>query len=321
LDKSGTDTNRRRVLQAGLAGCAAIATAATPLEAFARPVQVATRRIPRSGERLPVIGTGSVHVYGWVAAEEPVKLAECRTVLETLIHGGGKVLDTAADYGGAEDAQGVILQASGIRPKLFIATKVGARHGKNVAAALADMQRSHERLRVTQTDLLQLHDLTDPDTDLAFMRDWKAQGKTRYIGITTVYREAYDAILATLLREKPDFLQIDLSIEDRDVEERILPAAAHQGTAVIVNLPFASGNLFKAVAGRNLPPWAAEFDITTWAQYFLKFILANPAVTCVIPGTARPSYMLDNLEAGRGPLPNARQRLRMIEYFNEVRVT
>jgi aryl-alcohol dehydrogenase-like predicted oxidoreductase len=181
-----------------------------------------------------------------------------------------------------------------------------------------EFERSLGRLRYKQVDLLQLHNVQDPNQSLAAFRDWKAKGLCRYIGITTTFKSDYGAAEAVLRREKPDFFQIDYSLADREAEKRLLPAAAEAGAAVLTALPFGRNSVFSAVRGKSVPEWAREFDATTWAQFFLKFLLGHDAVTAVIPGTTNPAHMADNVSAGHGRFPDATQRKAMIRFFETL---
>jgi aryl-alcohol dehydrogenase-like predicted oxidoreductase len=210
---------------------------------------------------------------------------------------------------------GDLLTETALRPKIFLATKVRV---ADRAGTLDEMQASLRKLRTDKVDLMQLHNLRDPRQDLAALRAWKEQGLCRYIGITSSFDRDYPAVEEVLKREKPDFFQIDYSLADRNADERLIPAAADVGAAVLTNLPFGRGKLFQAVRGKPVPAWAREFDADTWGQFFLKFLLGHPAVTAVIPGTDKPEYMLDNLGAGRGRMPDATMRRRMVEWYESL---
>ena len=224
-------------------------------------------------------------------------------VLQALIAGGGRLVDTSSVYGDAEAVLGEVIAPAGLRDKLFIATKLEAPDA-------AELKRSQTRLQMQTFDLLQFHNVRDPQQSLAQFKEWKAQGVCRYIGITSTRHGDFGAIEAVLLREKPDFVQIDYSLDDREAEKRILPAAAEVKAAVLTALPFGRARLFRAVRGKEIPDWARAFA-DTWAQFFLKYLLSDPRVTAVIPGTADPAHMTDNLGAMRGPLPDADQRKQM----------
>ncbi len=282
--------------------------------AFAADEPLATRPIPRSGERLPIVGIGTAVIFDF--DNEPAKLAERRRVIQGLIAGGGTLIDTAPAYGKAEERVGELVADLGARGKLFLATKVASNVGP--AEAAASMQASLRRLRTHRVDLMQAWNVGDANYDFGLLRDWKRQGICRYVGMTTSSARQYVAIERVLAREKPDFFQVNYSLGDREAEKALLPAAADAGTAVLVNLPFGRNSLFKKAAGRPLPDFALEFGAKTWAQLFLKFILSHPAVTAVIPGTDKPEYMLDNLQAGRGALPDAALRARTVRYWDSL---
>jgi len=267
------------------------------------------KAIPSSGERVPAVGLGTSRVFD--VGDDPAKRAALTQVLRNLVAGGGKIIDTASSYGTAEGVVGDLVAQAGLRRKVFIATKLEA-------PDVAELRRSLQRLKTEQVDLLQLHNVRDPKQSLAQFRDWKAQGLCRYVGITSTFHGDYAAVEEVLAREKPDFVQIDYSLDDREAETRVLPLAMEVKAAVLTALPFGRGRLFRAVRGKSLPQWAKEFDAETWAQFFLKFLLGNPAVTAVIPGTADPEHMTDNLGAMRGRLPDAAQRKKMVELLNSL---
>jgi aryl-alcohol dehydrogenase-like predicted oxidoreductase len=272
------------------------------------------RPIPHSrGETLPVIGVGTAGVFDVGAS--PQDRSAPTEVLRALVAGGGTIIDTAPSYGEAETVIGGILTDTGLRPRVFIATKLEHyRAGKEAEEA----RESLRRLGTDQVDALQLHNVRDPGQDMAGLNALKAQGLCRYTGITTTYKGDYAAAEAILKRTKPDFLEIDYAIDNRDAEERLLPAAVEAGAAVLVARPFGRGQLFRKALGRKLPDWAADFGCASWGQFFLKFILADPAVTAVIPGTDKVEHMIDNLAAGRGRLPDAKERIRMRQYLESI---
>ena len=296
----------RRDLLAAAAGAAILG--ATPPLARAQDAAIATRPIPSSGEPLPVVGIGTAIIFDFV--NDPAKYAERREVLQILVAGGGKLIDTAAAYGYAEERVGDLAADLGNRDKLFLATKYSSRADKE--AANSSLQTSLKRLRTGRIDLMQAWNVGDPNFSLAQLRDWKAQGLCRYVGITSSSEFQYAALAQVLKREKPDFFQINYSVNDRAAESVLLPTAKDAGCAVLTNLPFGRNSLFKAVAGKPVPDWAKDIDATSWAQIFLKFNLSHPAVTAVIPGTDKPDYMRDNLNAGRGRLPDSAMRQRII---------
>ncbi len=267
------------------------------------------RPIPHGhGETLPVIGLGTAYVFN--VGGSPQERTGQTEVIRALVAGGGAVVDTAPSYGNAENVIGGIVGEGGLRPRVFIATKLEEYRS---GAEAAEARQSLARLKTDKVDALQLHNVSDPRQDMGGLNALKAQGLCRYTGITTTFKEAYGAAEAILKRGKPDFLEIDYAINNRDVEDRLLPAAMDVGAAVLVAEPFGHGQLFRKALGSKLPDWAADFECTSWGQFFLKFILSHPAVTAVIPGTDKAEHMIDNLAAGRGRLPNAKQRARMAE--------
>ncbi len=240
-------------------------------------------------------------------------MAERQPLREVLTHFvalGGKVVDSSPMYGRAEEVIGDLAGDLQLRDKLFLATKVwttGEQEGRK------SLERSFQRLRAQQLDLVQVHNLVDLDTQLATMRAWKKEGRIRYVGITHYLDSAFPEVEKILRREPLDFLQINFSISDRAAEERLLPLAHDRGVAVLINRPFASGDLFRRLRARPLPEWAAEFDCKSWAQFLLKWILAHPAVTCAIPATGNVRHLEDNMAAGLGRLPDEKMRQRMVQ--------
>ena len=307
--------SRRQILAltAGLGAAAAFPVA----PAFATAGPVRTRAIPRSGERLPVIGLGTALVFD--IGDDAARRAERSRVIQTMLDGGGRLIDTAPSYGTAESVVGDLLAAMKVRERVFLATKVRAA-GRD--AAVAEMHQSRTRLRTDKLDLMQLHNVgtsaADAAAQIAVLREWKDRGICRYIGVTHFVESANDRIIELMRSEKLDFVQVNYSMAERSVERRLLQVAADTGTAVLVNLPFGRGKLFNAVRGKAVPEWAAEFDAASWGQFFLKYILAQEAVTCVMPGTDKPEYMVDNLNAGRGRLPDAAMRKKMIEFWESL---
>jgi len=259
-----------------------------------------TRAIPKSGEQLPVVGLGTWQTFDvGSGADERKAVAE---VLAKFLAAGMKVIDSSPMYGRAEEVTGDELGAiKGAAP--FLATKVWTR-GKQ--AGIEEMERSLRRMRTKTMDLMQVHNLLDVKTHLPVLRDWKAAGKIRYLGVTHYPHGEFDAIEKLMKKEKLDFIQIPFSIVDRLAEKRILPTAADTGTAVLVMTPFESGDLFSKVKGKPLPALAADLDCTSWAQFFLKFIIGHPAVTCPIPATAKAAHVIDNVQAALGRIPDAK---------------
>ena len=275
---------------------------------------LATRVIPHSGERLPVVGIGTAVIFDF--QNDPDKQAARSEVIRTLAAGGGSLIDTAPAYGRAEERLGEIVAALGVRDRLFLATKFPYELDRREAEA--SLRDSLRRLRTNRVELMQAWNVAEPGFTLEQPREWKQRGLCRYVGITTSQVRSYGPVGKVLTRERPDFLQLNYSLETRDAEKVLLPAAQDVGAAVLVNLPFGRNSLFRKAGNRPLPDFAAEFGAKTWAQFFLKFILGHPAVTAVIPGTDKPEYMLDNLQAGRGPLPDAAMRRRIVQYWESL---
>lgn len=294
-----------------LAAAPWLAAVADAGEGKAASEPLITRSIPHSGERLPVVGLGTARVFD-VGRDQAMR-AHLVKVLQKLVSGGGKVIDTASTYGSAESVVGDLLARTGLRPRVFIATKL-----ESYQMNRAQMEGSLRRLRTSRIDLMQYHNVAEPNASLAQLREWKQQGLCRYIGITSTYHGDYDAVEAVLRREKPDFLEIDYALDDRLAEQRIVPTCADLGIAILVAVPLSRGRLFGAVRDKTLPRWAADFDAHSWAQFFLKFVLGNPAITAVIPGTDHPAHMADDLAAGRGRLPDAAPRRRMVHWFESI---
>ena len=269
------------------------------------------RTIPSTGEKIPVVGLGTWQVFD--VGSSPGERAPLKDVLARFVQLGGKVIDSSPMYGNAEAVIGDLTSELDLRKKLFLATKVWTT-GKQ--AGIDSMERSCQRLHAPRLDLMQVHNLVDVETQLATMRAWKEEGRLRYVGITHYVASAFAEVEKILQREKLDFLQINYSIIDREAEERLLPLAQKRGVAVLINRPFASGNLFARVRAQALPEWAAEFDCKSWAQFLLKWILGNSAVTCVIPATANVRHLEDNMLAGAGRLPDAKMRQRMVEHVH-----
>ncbi|WP_341677015.1 aldo/keto reductase [Niveibacterium sp. SC-1] len=265
-----------------------------------------TRRIPVSGEMLPVIGCGTWRGFD-VGLDH---VAELRPVLQALFDAGGSVIDTSPMYGAAERVTGQLVTEMGAQAHSFLATKVWT-HGK--AQGLVQMSQSLALLGKQPIDLMQIHNLLDWRTHLPALREWKASGRIRYLGITHYTETAYMALESILRQEAIDFLQINYSVDDRAAEKRLFPLAAERGVAVLVNRPFGGGGLLRNLAIKRVPEWAGEIECTSWAQLLLKFIVAHPAVTCVIPGTSDPGHMAENAQAGFGALPDASLRERIAE--------
>jgi len=290
----------------------ALATlAATSRVNNANAVEPTQRRIPSSGELLPVIGLGTWQTFD--AGNDSAARAPLREVLKLLLP--KSLVDSSPMYGRSESVAGELVAELGLREKLFMATKVWTQ-GRD--EGIAQMETSFKRLRVRQMDLLQVHNLVDVAVHSKTLRDMKSSGKVRYIGITHYTASAYGAVEREMKANPWDFLQINYSLGEREAEKRILPLARERKMAVIINRPFQEGSLFQKTRNRPLPAWAKEYDVTSWAQYFLKWIVSHPAVTCAIPGTARPDHMRDNVHAGHGIVPDDKGRKRMAEYFDSL---
>jgi aryl-alcohol dehydrogenase-like predicted oxidoreductase len=266
-----------------------------------------TRPIPSSGEALPVIGCGTY--VGFDVGVDSEKLKTLAAVVRTLRDAGGKVFDSSPMYGRAEAVLGDLLAAAPDPERTFIATKVWTRGRR---AGITQMERSFALLRIKRIDLMQVHNLLDWQTHLRTLRSWKQDGRIRYLGVTHYTSSAYDELEAVMRKETLDFVQLNYSLDDRAAERKLLPLAAERGIAILVNVPFGGGGLLRRLRNRPLPDWAAEINCTSWAQILLKFVLAHPAVTCVIPGTGNPAHMADNCGAGTGTLLDAALRKRII---------
>lgn len=302
---------RSEFLRALLGGAAALMLPAAP--GHTNPAPMTTRPIPKSGEQLPVVGLGTWQTFDVGAgarARDP--LAE---VLRQLFANGGRVIDSSPMYGRAEGVVGDLLAELGAHDKAFIATKVWTRGRRS---GVRQMERSMALLRATTIDLMQIHNLVDWRTHLKTLRAWKEAGRIRYLGVTHYTPHAFDELGAIIEAEPVDFIQFPYSIAVRDAEDGLLGLAADRGVAVLVNRPYQGGDLFATVRGRPLPPWAADFDCASWGQFFLKFILAHPAVSCVIPGTAKPRHIADNAAAGKGRMPDADQRRKMAALWQSL---
>jgi aryl-alcohol dehydrogenase-like predicted oxidoreductase len=270
-----------------------------------------TRRpIPRTGENLPVIGLGTWQTFDVgsnQAAREPVK-----KVLREFARAGGSVIDSSPMYGSSETVTGDIAHELGLQNQLFYATKVWT-SGRE--AGVRQMEESLRRLRVQRIDLMQVHNLVDYRTHLNTLRRWKKEGRVRSIGVTHYTASAYEQLERVLESEDLDFVQLNYSLAERDAEIRLLPLAAKKQLGVLVNRPFAEGSIFRRTRGKALPPWAKDIGCATWAQFSLKFIVSHPAVTCAIPATSKVEHLIDNMQAGLAPLPDAAMRERMARYF------
>ncbi len=298
--------NRREILAATAAASIA------PLASLADEHQMHRRPVPKSGELLPVIGLGTYSVFD--VASTPANIDVRRSIVELLTAQGGSVIDTSPMYRRSENVIGDVVKTFRPREALFLATKVWT-DGRD--AGIRQMHRSAELMNTDVIDLMQVHNLRDTATHMASIRELQGQGKIRYNGLTHYTASAHGALMQEMKQHKPEFIQINYSLGEREAENEVLPLAQELGIAVIVNRPYQAGRLFRAVSGKPLPQWAAAYA-GSWGQFFLKFIVGHPAVTCVIPATSKPQHMQDNLGAGFGPLPDAATRKRMVAYFEEL---
>jgi len=284
---------------------AGAALAATPVLAQTGN-RMHTRKIPSTGQDLPVIGCGTWQTFD--VGSSPTERAPRAEVLKALFEAGGSAIDSSPMYGKAEGVVGDLLADAGTRDKAFLATKVWT-NGRD--AGIAQMKESLKLLRTDRIDLMQIHNLVDWRTHLPTLKAWKAEGRIRLIGITHYTESAHGELEAVMKAERWDFVQLNYALDDRAVEKRLLPLAQERGIAVLVNQPFGGGGLLRKLSGRPLPEWAGEIGCSSWAQLLLKFVLAQQAVTCVIPGTSKPEHMRDNAQAGLGVYPDARLLERM----------
>ena len=305
-------SRRRFFRSAALAACGlAVGRAAT---ASPEQMPLILKTIPSSGERLPVVGLGTNNY----SVESPDDLAQRRAVLERLVASGCSVIDTAPAYGRSEIVIGQLTAGLGIRDDVFLATKVTTTDADGTEGK-AMLAQSFEGLRTGRIDLVQVHNLLGAEVMLPILREIKDDGRIRYVGITTSRQEQHDTMVELMQSHPLDFIQVNYSIDDDAAAAQILPLAADKGIAVLVNMPFGGrrgGNLFARTRGRELPGWASEIGVTSWAQYLLKYVVSHPAVTCAIPGTHRAEHARDNFAAARGSLPDAVTRERMLAYWS-----
>jgi aryl-alcohol dehydrogenase-like predicted oxidoreductase len=311
--------NRRQWL--GLTAGAGAALALDPrLLSALRTQDLISRAVPSTGEHLPIVGLGSSATFAQVARSEDY--SALRDVLRTMTERGGTVFDTAPGYGASEQVAGDIAAELGITDPVFWATKVNVAQGPNAPAdparARQQIETSVNRLRKRPIDLIQVHNLGDVPTQLGILKELKGAGRIRYIGVTSTNKQQYEALEGIMSSEPLDFIGIDYAIDNRSIEERILPLAADRGIATMIYMPFGRTRLWNRVAGRDLPPWAHEFDAHTWAQFFLKFVAADPRVTVITPATSRAANMTDNLGAAVGRLPDAAMRRRMVAHIDAL---
>lgn len=305
---------RRDFLKAGAAS--AVLPALAPRIAFSAPVaarSLITRAIPSTGETVPVVGVG-MRNYRTDWAENG-DLTNYRETLRTFVEGGGRVVDTAPSYGDSEALLGRFMTELGLRDRLFVASKVD-RAGRD--EGIAGMRASMEKMGTATVDLLQVHNLRDVDVQLATLREWKASGLVRYIGITTSSDRQYDDFATVARSQGVDFIQVDYALGNRNAADDLLPLALDRGIAVLVNMPFGRGDAFRRVGDRAIPEWANELGIASWGQFFLKYVVSHPAVTAAIPGTTKPHHATDNLGAAMGELPDTAMRARMEAFYDAL---
>lgn len=298
--------NRREVITT--AGAAALLATTPAIPAASMHV----RKIPASGEPLPVIGLGTYSVLD--VASTPANIAARKAIVDMLLESGGSLLDTSPMYNRSEAVIGDIIAAGVDRDATFLATKVWT---DGEAAGKAQMQRSAELMNTDVIDLMQVHNLRDTSVHMQTIRQWQEDGRIRYNGLTHYRADALDALESEMRRHKPDFIQINYSLGEREADARLLPLAADMGVAVLINRPYQGGALFSAVRGTELPGWATDFA-KSWGQFFLKYIVSHPAVTCAIPATSKPHHMQDNLQAGFGEMPDKATRARMVEFIRTL---
>ena len=275
--------------------------------------KVGKRPIPRSGEMLPMVGLGTYQAFG--VGQDRNERDPLKEVLRLFVEHGGALVDSSPMYGTAESEVGDLAADQGLTSKLFMATKVWTT-GRD--AGIRQMEESMQRMKVTRMDLMQIHNLQDWKTHAKTLKEWKAAGRIRYTGLTHYHSGAYGELERLIKTKDFDFVQFNYSISEREAEESLLPLAQDTGTAVIINRPFAQASLFSRVRGKEVPAWAAEFDCKSWGQFFLKYILSHPAVTCVIPATSKPYHLVDNMGAGIGRLPDTATRKKMAEYMDNL---
>ncbi|WP_116368852.1 aldo/keto reductase [Parahaliea mediterranea] len=300
---------RRQLLQLS-ATAAAAAGLGLSIQGRANTPALITKTIPSSGEAIPVIGMGTSRTFDVDASDEAI--APLQDVLAAFFKAQGSVIDSSPMYGKAESRVGDILRNMAARPPVFAATKVWT-EGRE--AGITQMEESARRMAVEKFDLIAVHNLTDWQTQLDTLKRWKAEGKVRYIGITTSHGRDHDEFLEVMRSEPLDFVQFSYNIDDRAAEEALLPTAAERGIATMINRPFQRGSLFGITRDKALPEVAADIDCNSWGQFFLKFILSHPAATCVIPATSKLHHMEDNMQANFGRLPDAAQREEMLRAF------
>ncbi len=294
----------------------ASALLALPRDLFAQAGEIMTRPIPKTGERLPIVGLGSSATFSQIAGAADIE--GIKAVFSALLEQGGSVFDTAPGYGASEEAAAKAVNELGVRDRVFWATKLnvaGRGASADPARARAQVDTSLSRLGRDKIDLIQVHNVADMATQFPILEEYKQAGKVRYIGTTTTFKPQYETLL-TLMRDEPfDFIGIDYAVDNLDAEQQVFPLAQERGIGVLVYLPFGRTRLWERVEGHEVPAWAQEFGAATWAQFFLKFAASHPAVTAVTPATSKPHHMVDNMTAARGRLPNEAERKRMVDFI------
>jgi aryl-alcohol dehydrogenase-like predicted oxidoreductase len=289
---------------------------ALPLELFAQPGEVMTRPIPKTGERLPLVGLGSSATFSQIAGAADIE--GIKAVFAAMLEQGGTVFDTAPGYGASEEAAAKAVNELGVRDRVFWATKLnvaGRGTSADPARARAQVDTSLARLGRDKIDLIQVHNVADMATQLPILEEYKQAGRVRYIGTTTTFKPQYETLLGLMRDEPLDFIGIDYAVDNLDAEQQVFPLAQQRGIGVLVYLPFGRTRLWERVEGHEVPAWAREFGATTWAQFFLKFAASHPAVTAVTPATSKPHHMVDNMTAARGRLPDEAERKRMVDFI------
>ena len=304
--------NRREALKLmGYAGTTAVV--APSLYAFKTPNTIMKRAIPSSGATIPVVGLGTWQTFD--VGSDTTMHTQLLEVLNTMQSLGGTMIDSSPMYGTSEQVVGTLTQQTAHANHFFYATKVWT-HGK--ASGIAQMEASFKKMQRNAMDLMQIHNLMDWQTHIKTLRDWKAAGKIKYFGFTHYTNDSHDTLAKLIKQEQPDFVEFNYAINDRNAEKRLLNVAQDQGTAVIINRPYNGGSLFRKVRGHAVPAWCADMDIQSWGQYFLKYIISHPAVTCVIPGTSKAKHVKDNMGAGYGRLPSMKERAQLLSFLQSL---
>jgi len=300
--------SRRDLLKTACVG--SLAMGALPETVFAGADNVIKKNIPATGEGLSIIGMGTSRTF-----THATPMRQLGEVLQAFFDNGGEMIDSSPMYGPAEGIVGELLKTTNNTSALFAATKVWT-EGKE--QGIRQMNRSMELMGVNVMDLMQIHNLKDWKVHLKTLRDWKEQDRIRYLGITTSHGRFHEELEAIMKKEPLDFIQLTYNISNRTTDERLLPLAQDKGIATLINRPYQRGSLFQKVKGKTLPPWAGDIDCASWGQFFLKYIAGNPAVTCIIPATTKVKHMVDNMGAGKGRIPDAAMRKRMVSYLESI---